>query len=171
MAFVRPDLTDNFGLEARTYCPVGKIFPQVHVFIMDENFNTKSIGEAGEVSAISSFIYCRIRELDATLITVQFFQIYIGGPALAIGYLNQPDLNEQRFIGIPAHLAQTNGKRLYRTGDWGYLLSDGSLEVIGRCDSMVKIRGYTIELKVITETFQDVLIINNFHRLNMKFQK
>lgn len=76
------------------------------------------------------------------------FQVYIGGPALAIGYLNRPDLNEERFIRAPTHLNKWAGERLYRTGDWGYLLSDGSLEVVGRCDSMVKIRGYTIELKV-----------------------
>lgn len=75
-------------------------------------------------------------------------QVYVGGPTLAIGYLNRPDLNEQRFIKTPPSLVNAYGSRLYRTGDWGYLLSDGSLEVVGRCDSMVKIRGYTVELKV-----------------------
>ncbi|GFN88138.1 linear gramicidin synthase subunit d-like, partial [Plakobranchus ocellatus] len=39
--------------------------------------------------------------------------------------------------------------RLYRTGDWGYMLSDGSLEICGRVDSMVKIRGYSIEVQAI----------------------
>lgn len=75
-------------------------------------------------------------------------QVYVGGPTLAIGYLNRPELNEQRFVKTPLALINAYGDRLYRTGDWGYLLSDGSLEVIGRCDSMVKIRGYTVELKV-----------------------
>lgn len=42
------------------------------------------------------------------------------------------------------------GDRLYKTGDWGYLRSDGSLEICGRCDTMVKIRGYTVELQVNT---------------------
>ena len=37
---------------------------------------------------------------------------------------------------------------LYRTGDWGYMLSSGELEICGRCDTMVKIRGYSIELQV-----------------------
>lgn len=80
-------------------------------------------------------------------------QVYVGGPTLAIGYLNRPDLNEQRFIKTPASLVKQYGPRLYRTGDWGYLLSDGSLEIVGRCDSMVKIRGYTVELKVSWECF------------------
>lgn len=67
---------------------------------------------------------------------------------MAIGYLNRPDMNKERFIRTPLTLVAAYGPRLYRTGDWGYLLSDGSLEVVGRCDSMVKIRGYTVELKV-----------------------
>lgn len=84
--------------------------------------------------------------------------MYVGGPTLAIGYLNRPDLNEQRFIRTPPCLVDAYGSRLYKTGDWGYLLSDGSLEITGRCDSMVKIRGYTVELKVKTE----ILIVSNY---------
>lgn len=38
------------------------------------------------------------------------------------------------------------GDRLYRIGDWGYMLLDGRLEICGRCDFMVKIRGYFIEV-------------------------
>jgi non-ribosomal peptide synthetase component F len=71
-----------------------------------------------------------------------YFQIYIKGPSLAIGYLNRPELNAERFVTYQEH------GRLYRTGDWGYMLSDGSLEICGRCDSMVKIRGYSIETQV-----------------------
>ncbi|KAG4068511.1 hypothetical protein HA402_004852 [Bradysia odoriphaga] len=128
------DLTNGFGLEGRTYCPVGKIFNGVHVVVMDDDYNVKSIGDPGEV--------------------------YVGGPTLAIGYLNRPDLNEQRFIKTPASLVDAYGSRLYRTGDWGYLLSDGSLEIIGRCDSMVKIRGYTVELKAVEAAFLTIPAIN-----------
>jgi acyl-CoA synthetase (AMP-forming)/AMP-acid ligase II len=84
---------------------------------------------------------------DQTVLTnVRFqllsLQIYGKGPTLAIGYLNRPELNAERFVTLPEH------GRLYRTGDWGYVLSDGSLEICGRCDSMVKIRGYSIEIQV-----------------------
>jgi len=41
------------------------------------------------------------------------------------------------------------GDRIYKTGDWGYFRCNGHLEIRGRCDSMVKIRGYSVELKVI----------------------
>ena len=75
-------------------------------------------------------------------------QIYIGGPTLARGYLNRPELNNQRFIQCPPGVSTKFGDRLYKAGDWGYMLSDGSFEICGRCDSMVKIRGYSIEVQV-----------------------
>ncbi len=40
--------------------------------------------------------------------------------------------------------------RLYKSGDWGYMMSDGSFEICGRCDTMVKIRGYSVETQVRT---------------------
>ena len=73
----------------------------------------------------------------------------MGGPTLARGYLKRPELNALRFIDRPANLPASLGPRLYRTGDWGYLLSSGQFEICGRCDSMVKIRGYSIEVQVI----------------------
>ena len=67
---------------------------------------------------------------------------------MAQGYLNRPELNAYRFIERPHEVPESAGPRLYRTGDWGYLLSSGMLEICGRCDSMVKIRGYSIETQV-----------------------
>ena len=93
-------------------------------------------------------LYCSFNfSADRTVLTAArcqllSLQIYIKGPALAIGYLNRPELNAMRFITLPEH------GRMYRTGDWGYVVSDGSLEICGRCDSMVKIRGYSIEIQV-----------------------
>ena len=75
--------------------------------------------------------------------------MYVGGPTLAIGYLNRPEINSLRFIQRPESVPTSVGERLYKTGDWGYLLSDGSFEICGRCDSMVKIRGYSIESQVL----------------------
>lgn len=70
------------------------------------------------------------------------FQIYVKGPTLAIGYMNLPEQDAERFITHPEH------GRLYRTGDWGCVLSDGNLEIFGRCDSIVKIRGYSADTQV-----------------------
>ncbi|KAF4671782.1 hypothetical protein FOL47_001218 [Perkinsus chesapeaki] len=69
-------------------------------------------------------------------------EIYVEGPTLAIGYLNRPELTAAKFI-------TRNGKRMYKTGDVGYIVEGGMLEISGRCDSMVKIRGYSIELKAV----------------------
>ena len=71
----------------------------------------------------------------------------MGGPVLARGYVN-PELNESRFIKKPSGLSKKIPERLYRTGDLGRLLSNGTLEICGRSDSMVKIRGYSVEKQV-----------------------
>ncbi|MDP1603152.1 MAG: amino acid adenylation domain-containing protein [Legionella sp.] len=76
-------------------------------------------------------------------------ELYVGGASLAKGYLNQPELTQERFI--PNLFATEEDKNagythLYRTGDKVRWLSDGNLEYIGRNDFQVKIRGYRIEL-------------------------
>ncbi|MDM0011240.1 amino acid adenylation domain-containing protein [Variovorax sp. J22P168] len=70
-------------------------------------------------------------------------EICIGGDGVAIGYLNRPELTEDRFVtididGVPS--------RIYRTGDRGRWRNDGLLEHMGRLDFQVKVRGYRIEL-------------------------
>ena len=56
----------------------------------------------------------------------------------ALGYLNREELTRQRFIDRPSTVPASFGSKLYRTGDWGYLLANNKLEICGRCDSMVK---------------------------------
>jgi amino acid adenylation domain-containing protein/thioester reductase-like protein len=68
-------------------------------------------------------------------------ELYIGGRALARGYLHRPDLTAESFVSRPR-----TGQRLYRTGDLARYRPDGSLEFLGRVDHQVKIRGFRVEV-------------------------
>ncbi|MBF4485710.1 non-ribosomal peptide synthetase, partial [Flavobacterium sp. CSZ] len=69
-------------------------------------------------------------------------EICIGGKGLAKGYLNQIGLTAEKFISNPFK----KGEKIYKTGDLGKWLSDGTVEFLGRVDDQLKIRGHRIEL-------------------------
>ncbi|MFJ4145880.1 amino acid adenylation domain-containing protein, partial [Pseudomonas sp. NPDC089734] len=69
-------------------------------------------------------------------------QLHIGGAGVARGYLNLPQMQDERFIDSPF----VAGDRLYRSGDLVRQRADGVLEFIGRNDFQVKLHGLRIEL-------------------------
>lgn len=83
-------------------------------------------------------------------------ELYIGGPAVARGYRNRPDLTAECFVSIPA-LAP--GTRLYRTGDLVTLRSDGLLEYVGRRDEQVKVRGFRVELREVEQVAEELEVV------------
>lgn len=82
-------------------------------------------------------------------------EIYIGGAGLALGYLNRPDLTAERFLQIPAL-----GELAYKTGDIGRHRWNGMLEIFGRADHQVKLRGYRMELGEIEAVISSMPLIS-----------
>ncbi|MDP4143546.1 MAG: amino acid adenylation domain-containing protein [Bacillota bacterium] len=112
-------LIDINNLNQYKKCPViGKPIDNVKVYLLDDNMKPVAIGQTGE--------------------------IYIGGPGLTRGYLEREDLNKEKFIENSFDSKVTD--RLFKTGDLGRYLEDGSIEFLGRKDNQVKVRGYRIEL-------------------------
>ncbi len=70
-------------------------------------------------------------------------ELLIGGVGLARGYLGRPDLTQRSFIA--SALPEWPGARLYRTGDRARYRPDGRIEILGRADHQIKLRGYRIE--------------------------
>lgn len=71
-------------------------------------------------------------------------QIYLGGPGLAWGYLNDPAQTAAKFVPNP--WSNVPGSRLYATGDMAIRNKLGELEYIGRIDHQIKIHGQRIEI-------------------------
>ncbi len=69
-------------------------------------------------------------------------ELYISGVGLARGYINKPELTEEKFVNNPF----LPGEKMYKTGDIARWLPDGNVEYLGREDHQVKIRGLRIEL-------------------------
>ncbi|MCE3199502.1 amino acid adenylation domain-containing protein [Paenibacillus sonchi] len=105
--------------DTRAAVPIGRPADNVQIYLLDKSLAPVPVHTVGE--------------------------IYIAGDGVARGYLNNPELTAEKFIDNPF----APGKRMYKTGDQGRFLRDGTLEYIGRADKQIKIRGYRVELEEI----------------------
>lgn len=124
MAFSEDGDTDDF-------LSVGKPIPNSSIYILDEAGKPVPNGFPGEIC--------------------------VGGTGVALGYLDLAELNKSKFVEDPFALPEDSAKgwsRMYRTGDKGRLLKDGSLVFMGRLDgdTQIKLRGLRIELDEVANT-------------------
>lgn len=97
---------------------IGKPIANTNIYILDANKNHVNQGEVGE--------------------------IVIAGDGVSLGYLNRPELTNERFVQDP--FVNKSNSKMYFSGDLGKLLPNGHLHCLGRIDHQVKIRGHRIEL-------------------------
>ena len=76
-------------------------------------------------------------------------EIWIRTPYRSLGYYNRPDLTAEAFVQNP--WSDKPDDLVYKTGDLGRLREDGNLEIVGRRDHQVKVRGVRVELAPIEE--------------------
>ncbi|MEK8145643.1 hypothetical protein NKH18_42945 [Streptomyces sp. M10(2022)] len=79
-------------------------------------------------------------------------EILLYGEGLAFGYMDREDLTSRAFF---THDTPDGPQRVYRTGDRGRFLPDGTLEFLGRTDSQVKLRGHRIELGSVESALEE----------------
>jgi amino acid adenylation domain-containing protein len=72
-------------------------------------------------------------------------ELFLGGVGLAKGYRGQPQRTADRFFRVES----VGGSLLYRTGDVAVRRADGTIDVLGRTDNQVKVRGHRIELEAV----------------------
>ncbi|MEC9375345.1 MAG: non-ribosomal peptide synthase/polyketide synthase, partial [Pseudomonadota bacterium] len=107
-------------IDAQKPINVGQPIDNTSCYVVDDNLNPVPQGITGE--------------------------LLIGGLGVARGYLNQPELNDEKFIPNPFIIDSDQSQKLYRTGDLARLQNDGSIQILGRSDFQVKLRGFRIEL-------------------------
>ena len=127
------DLGELVENHESTYCAVGVPMDPDRTYLLDEAGEQVPEGEAGE--------------------------LFVGGDCLARGYVNLPEKTQESFPDDP--FSSESGARMYRTGDRARILSDGSLEILGRVDFMVKIRGYSVELGAVEAAIEKSLAVKS----------
>ncbi|MBI3219487.1 MAG: amino acid adenylation domain-containing protein, partial [Bacteroidetes bacterium] len=111
--------------------------------VVDEDYDLRPLPPIGKpISNTEVYILDKIGGLCAVGI---LGEIYLGGVQVANGYLNQALLSSEKFIE-DRFKQDSYHRHLYKTGDIGRWLSDGTIEFLGRVDDQVKIRGNRVEL-------------------------
>ena len=99
-------------------------------------------------------------------------ELYILGPGVCLGYLNNPQQTAERYLNLT--LPNGQSLRAYRTGDMAKWTRDG-IELCGRRDNQVKIRGFRVEPEEIerclrnSRLYRQVAVVIDSHRRILAF--
>jgi bacillaene biosynthesis, polyketide synthase / nonribosomal peptide synthetase PksN/BaeN len=104
--------------ETMTTIPIGRPIANTQAYILDAKMQPVPVGVKGE--------------------------LYIGGAPISRGYVQRPDLTQERFVVNP--FCDDSKDRLYNMGDIARYTEEGLLEVVGRKDHQVKLHGKRVEL-------------------------
>ena len=109
---------------------IGKPIGNTQIYVLDSAGNEVPVGCAGEV--------------------------FIGGAGVTLGYRNQPEMTEKRFVKNRYRnpFVDYVSDRIYKTGDLARYRFDGNIEFLRRNDKQVKVRGFRIELGEIEKTIK-----------------
>ena len=99
---------------------IGKPISNTSVYILDSALQSVPVGVKGEIC--------------------------IAGSGVASGYFQRETLTREKFLQFAPNVENSERLRLYKTGDLGCWLADGTIHLFGRLDDQVKIRGHRIEL-------------------------
>ncbi|MGL1930220.1 MAG: amino acid adenylation domain-containing protein [Desulfotalea sp.] len=111
--------------------PIGVPVDNVRIYILDSKDRLRPVGVAGEIC--------------------------VAGSGVGRGYLNNQELTDKYFVEDPFY----PGERMFRTGDKGCWLENGTVDFIGRIDFQIKIRGYRIEPGEIETCIKKINIITD----------
>lgn len=124
--------------------PIGKPADNVQIFILDKNLKPVNVFTEGE--------------------------IYISGDGVGLGYVNLPELTNERFVDNPFN----PNTKMYKTGDIAKFIDKENILYIGRVGNQIKINGYRIEIGEIENVLQKIDSIKdavvNIRRINGKEQ-
>ena len=112
------------------------------------SFNRPQSNRTGSVGLPLPNVHVSIREDMRPLARGEHGEVCVEGPSVMLGYFHQPEATAQKIPG-----------GVLRTGDRGWLDSDGYLHLSGRADDMLKVAGekvYPAEIEQILETLDGV---------------
>ncbi|MGN9840972.1 non-ribosomal peptide synthetase [Nonomuraea sp. H19] len=123
------ELGESLGPEgrARRTPPIGRPTPNVKTYVLGDDLKPVPPGVIGELC--------------------------VAGDSLSAGYLNRPEATMEKWIPNP--IDPDRHPILYRSGDLARYWADGSIEIVGRTDGQVKVRGNRVHLGEIEVVLAD----------------